>query len=158
MRGAVLAAIVTKEQPTIVLMGKQAVDDDSNQVGQFLAALVGWPQATFASRIELDGTAEPPSVSVTRETDSGSEAVSMRLPAVITADLRLNEPRYASLPAIMKARKKPIEHTSLEALDVPLERRVEIVRLELSASQRTCVRVKNVAELVHRLREEAKIV
>ena len=153
-----LAAIVAKEQPTMVLMGKQAVDDDSNQVGQFLAALMGWSQATFASRIELDGTTEPPSVSVTRETDSGSEVVGMRLPAVITADLRLNEPRYASLPAIMKARKKPIEHTSLEALDVPLERRVEIMRLESSASQRTCVRVKNVAELVHRLREEAKIV
>jgi electron transfer flavoprotein beta subunit len=140
-----LAAIVASERPHLVLMGKQAVDDDSNQVGQFLAALIGWPQATFASRIELDDATEPTNVSVTRETDSGS-------------DLRLNEPRYASLPAIIKSRKQPIEHTSLEALGVPLERRVEIVGLESSASQRTCVRVDNVAELVRRLREEAKVV
>ncbi len=153
-----LAAVVGKERPDLVLMGKQAVDDDSNQVGQFLAALVGWPQATFASGLELDDVTEPPCIRVTRETDDGTELVEMGLPAVVTADLRLNEPRYASLPSIMKARKKMIERTDPDTLGVPLERRVEIVRLESAASQRTCVLVNNVAELVYRLREEAKIV
>jgi electron transfer flavoprotein beta subunit len=150
----VLAALVGREQPDLVLMGKQAVDDDANQAGQFLAALLDWPQATFASRIELaDGTAR-----VERETDAGLETVRARLPAVITADLRLNEPRYASLPSIMKARKKPLEHIDLAVLGVTLEPRVEILRLEETTSQRTCVRVKNVEELVERLRNEAKVI
>jgi electron transfer flavoprotein beta subunit len=152
-----LVAIINKELPTMVLMGKQAIDDDANQVGQFLAALLGWPQATFASRIEFDD-AEPASVRVTRETDAGIETIRVRLPAVVTVDLQLNEPRYASLPSIMKARKKPIERTSSDELAVPLERRVEIVRLEMTAGQRTCVRVKDVTDLIGRLRHEAKVV
>jgi electron transfer flavoprotein beta subunit len=134
-------------------MGKQAVDDDSNQVGQFLAALLDWPQATFASRIEFtDGGA-----CVARETDAGLETVWVGLPAVITADLRLNEPRYASLPSLMKARKKPIERLTPDELAVPIEPRVTLLRLETASTQRICVRVKDVEELVHRLRHEAKV-
>jgi electron transfer flavoprotein beta subunit len=150
----VLAAVVGRERPDLVLMGKQAVDDDANQAGQFLAALLDWPQATFASRVELDGGG----ARVERETDAGLETVRVRLPAVITADLRLNEPRYASLPSIMKARKKPIEPLDLAALGVTPEPRVEVLRLEEAASQRTCVRVKDVEELVRRLRHEAKVI
>jgi electron transfer flavoprotein beta subunit len=149
-----LAALVGKERPDLVLMGKQAVDDDSNQAGQFLAALLDWPQATFASRIEfLDGSAR-----VARETDAGLETVRVRLPAVLTADLRLNEPRYASLPSLMKARKKPIERLGTAELGVVLEPRVEVLRIEEASAQRTCVRVKDVEELVHRLRHEAKVI
>jgi electron transfer flavoprotein beta subunit len=154
----ILAAVVRNEAPDLVLMGKQAVDDDANQAGQFLAALLGWPQATFASRIELD-TGEPPvRARVARETDAGLETIRVALPAVITTDLRLNEPRYASLPAIMKARKKPIEALALEQLGVMLEPRVEVLRLEQASAERTCVRLKTVDELVRRLREEAKVV
>jgi electron transfer flavoprotein beta subunit len=152
----VLAALVARERPDLVLMGKQAVDDDANQAGQFLAALLDWPQATFASRVEQGGGPGGP-VRVTRETDAGLETVSLRLPAVITADLRLNEPRYASLPSIMKARKKPIEHLTLADLGIALEPRVEVLGLEPVASRRTCVRVKDVEELVRRLRHEAKV-
>jgi electron transfer flavoprotein beta subunit len=153
----VLAALVRKEAPDLVLMGKQAVDDDANQAGQFLAALLDWPQATFASRIELDGAGPGAAARVTRETDAGLETVRVRLPAVITADLRLNEPRYASLPSIMKARKKPIERLGLQDLGVAPEPRVEVLRLEPVASQRSCVRVKDVEDLVGRLRHEAKV-
>jgi electron transfer flavoprotein beta subunit len=153
-----LAALVGREQPDLVLMGKQAVDDDANQAGQFLAALLHWPQATFASRLEVDGAGPGSLVRVTRETDAGLETVHVRLPAVVTADLRLNEPRYASLPAILKARKKPIERLGLQDLGVTLEPRVEVLRLEHATSKRTCVRVKNVNELVERLRQEAKVV
>jgi electron transfer flavoprotein beta subunit len=152
----VLAAVVGRETPDLILMGKQAIDDDSNQAGQFLAALLTWPQATFASSIQLDDAAK--TARVARETDAGIETVCVTLPAVITADLRLNEPRYASLPSIIKARKKPIEYLSANDLGVVLERRVEIVQLEAASSARTCVRVKDVAELVHRLRHEAKVV
>jgi electron transfer flavoprotein beta subunit len=153
----VLAAIVSRERPDLVLMGKQAVDDDSNQAGQFLAALLDWPQATFASSIELRGDGPGAVVRVTRETDAGLEIVRVRLPAVITADLRLNEPRYASLPSIMKARKKPLERLALKDLGITLEPRLEILHLEQSASKRSCVRVKGVEELVRRLRDEAKV-
>jgi electron transfer flavoprotein beta subunit len=152
-----LAALATREQPDLVLMGKQAIDDDANQSGQFLAALLGWPQATFASRIELDLGAAPAAARVSRETDSGIETVRLSLPAVITADLRLNEPRYASLPSIIKARKKTIERIGNAELHVELEPRVELLSLESAASERTCVRVKDAAELVHRLRHEAKV-
>jgi electron transfer flavoprotein beta subunit len=152
-----LASLVDRETPDLVLMGKQAVDDDANQTGQFLAALLDWPQATFASRIELVGDG-PDSARVERETDTGLETVRVRLPAVITTDLRLNEPRYASLPSIMKARKKPIERISCEDLGVALERRVAVSRLERAVSQRACVRVKDVDELVCRLRREAKVI
>jgi electron transfer flavoprotein beta subunit len=152
-----LAALVERERPDLVLMGKQAVDDDANQAGQFLAALLDWPQATFASRIEFDhGT--PGSVRVGRETDAGLETVRLSLPAVITADLRLNEPRYASLPSLMKARKKPMEYLEAKEFGVTLEPRVQILRLEEATAQRTCIRVKDVEELIHRLRHEAKII
>jgi electron transfer flavoprotein beta subunit len=154
-----LKAIAGREQPDLVLMGKQAVDDDANQVGQFLAALLDWPQATFASRIELvDAEPGKRAVRVARETDQGLETVRVRLPAVITTDLRLNEPRYASLPSIMKARKKPIERLDYQELGVGREPRIEVLRLELASSQRTCTRVKDVDELVRRLRQEAKVI
>jgi electron transfer flavoprotein beta subunit len=152
----ILAAIVGRENPDLVLMGKQAIDDDSNQVGQFLAALLNWRQATFASKIELDDVAT--TARVARETDAGIETVRVTLPAVITADLRLNEPRYASLPSIIKARKKPIEFVPIAELDLALEPRIEMLKLETASSSRTCVRVKDVAELVHRLRHEAKVI
>jgi electron transfer flavoprotein beta subunit len=153
----VLKAVVQREKPSLVLMGKQAIDDDANQAGQFLAALLDWPQATFASRIELDSLEEGCRVRVARETDAGLETVRVRLPAIITTDLRLNEPRYASLPSIMKARKKPIESLNLETLRVKLEPRVETVRLEFATSNRTCTRVKTVGELIDRLKHEAKV-
>ncbi len=131
-------------------MGKQAVDDDANQAGQFLAAILAWPQATFVSKIELaEGHAN-----VVRETDAGLESVRIKLPAVITADLRLNEPRYASLPSIMKARKKPIETVNWQELEVPLEPRVEVLAMESSETRRQCVRVNNVEELIEKLREK----
>src|SRR5262249_43406115 len=152
-----LAALVGKETPDLVLMGKQAVDDDANQAGQFLAALLDWPQAPFASRIEFD-SGGPGFVRVSRETDAGLETVSVHLPAIITADLRLNEPRYASLPSLMKARKKPIENVGMHELGVDMEPRVHILRLEEATAQRTCVRVKDVEELIHRLRHEAKVI
>src|SRR3954454_17814157 len=116
-----LAVIVRRENADFVLMGKQAIDDDSNQAGQFLAALLNWPQATFASKIELDISPARATARVDRETDAGIETVSVKLPAVITADLRLNEPRYASLPSIIKARKKPIEYMDAEELGVSIE-------------------------------------
>jgi len=154
-----LAAIVKREHPDLVLMGKQAVDDDANQAGQFLAALLDWPQATFASRIEFEKSASGKyGVRVARETDLGLETVRVHLPAVITTDLRLNEPRYASLPSIMKARKKPIERLDYQQLGATIEPRIELLRLELASSQRTCQRVKDVDELVHRLRHEAKVI
>ena len=140
-----LAAIVRREKPDLVLMGKQAVDDDSNQAGQMLAGLLDWPQATFASKIEF-------------ETDRGLETVIVRLPAVVTTDLRLNEPRYASLPALMKAKKRPIETISHRDLGVSPEPKVRIVHLEQVAIDRVCVRVADAAELVHRLRYEAKVI
>lgn len=153
-----LAAVVRRENADLVLMGKQAIDDDSNQTGQFLAALLEWPQATFASKIELEDVPVPATARIDREIDAGIETVTVKMPAVITADLRLNEPRYASLPSIIKARKKPIEFMAADELGVTLETRVELVHLEVATSQRTCVRVKDVAELVHRLRHEAKVV
>jgi electron transfer flavoprotein beta subunit len=153
----VLAAVVAREKPDLVLMGKQAVDDDANQAGQFLAALLDWPQATFASRIDFEG-GPGGAVRVTRETDAGLETLRLRRPAVITADLRLNEPRYAPLPAIMKARKKPIEQLGLADLGVTPEPRVQVLRLEPVTSRRTCVRVKDVGDLVRRLRQEAKVI
>jgi electron transfer flavoprotein beta subunit len=153
----VLAGVAQREQSNLILMGKQAIDDDFNQAGQFLAALLGWPQSTFASKIELDMSTMP-IARVARETDSGIERIRVKLPAVITADLRLNEPRYASLPSIIKARKKPIELSSADELDVTIDPKVEIVRLKVASSQRRCTRVKDVTELLHRLRHEAKVV
>jgi electron transfer flavoprotein beta subunit len=149
-----LAAVARREQPDLILMGKQATDDDSNQVGQFLAAILDWPQATFASKIELTGGR----ARVQRETGAGIETVVVPLPAVITVDLRLNEPRYASLPALIKAKKRPVERVSLAELGMAVEPRVEIVALEAPISARRCVRVGSVTELVERLRTEAKVI
>lgn len=153
-----LAAVVGRERPDLILLGKQAIDDDSNQVGQFLAAVLGWPQAAFASGIELDDDPSPTWARARRETDAGIETIRVSLPAVVTADLRLNEPRYASLPSIMKARKKPIEYVESAELGGLPEHKIKIVRLEAASSQRTCVRVKDITELVHRLHHEAKVV
>ena len=144
-----LAAVIERESPGLVLMGKQAVDDDANQTGQFLAAQLGWPQATFASQIEFvdDG------LRVHRETDLGIEVIRTTLPAVVTADLRLNEPRYASLPSILKAKKKTIDHTTAAELGITLEPRVRLLDMELINSQRNCVKVSSATELLEKLRE-----
>ena len=150
----ILAAIVQREHPDMLLMGKQAVDDDANQTGQMLAAVLGWPQATFASAIQLNGGL----ATVSRETDDGIETVRVALPAVITVDLRLNEPRYASLPSIMKARKKPIKQMTLDELDLQLEPRIEVLALETATSGRSCRRVDSTQELLTVLRDEAKVI
>jgi electron transfer flavoprotein beta subunit len=142
-----LRAVVEREQPNMMLMGKQAVDDDANQTGQFLAALLDWPQATFASRLQLHGQ----EIRVERETDHGIEAVKLPLPAVVTVDLRLNEPRYASMAGILKARKKPLDVVADGDLSVGIEPRVEVIRYRSADTQRRCERVSSVAELVERL-------
>ena len=142
-----LRAVTEREQPGLVLMGKQAVDDDANQTGQFLAALLDWPQATFASRLELNGG----EIRVERETDHGIETVRLPLPAVVTVDLRLNEPRYASMAGIMKARKKPLDVISDQVLGVAVEPRVEVTRYRSADTQRRCERVNSVDELLERL-------
>jgi len=149
----VLQAVVLREAPDLVLMGKQAVDDDSNQVGQFLAALLDWPQATFASEIEPvdDG------LRVVRETDSGNQTLRIPLPAVVTADLRLNEPRYASLPGILKSRSKPIDRLSLAELQVDQVPRIEIVALQEADARGECVMLDSAAELVRRIREDTAV-
>src|SRR3954464_14019132 len=144
-----LHAIIEREQPQLVLMGKQAVDDDANQTGQFLAALLDWPQATFASRIELKGN----ELCVDRETDHGIETVRLPLPAVVTADLRLNEPRYASMAGIMKARKKPLDVLTDRDLEITIEPRVEVIRYRSSETRRRCERVSSTDELLARLEQ-----
>ena len=145
-----LKEIVLREQPDLVLMGKQAVDDDANQTGQFLAALLDWPQATFASRVELLAGA----IRVDRETDHGIETLLLPLPAVVTTDLRLNEPRYASMAGIMKAKKKPLDVIPLAELGVALEPRVEVLRYHSSETVRRGERLRSVDELVERLRQD----
>ena len=142
-----LRAVVEREQPQLVLMGKQAVDDDANQTGQFLAALLDWPQATFASRLELDGG----EIIVDRETDHGIETIRLPLPAVVTADLRLNEPRYASMAGIMKARKKPLDVLTDRDLGIAIEPRVEVLRYRSAETRRRCERVSSIDELIERL-------
>ena len=149
----ILKAVVENEKPDMVFLGKQAIDDDSNQTGQMLAALLGWGQATFASKIELkDGEAV-----VTREVDGGLQTVAVKLPAVMTADLRLNEPRYASLPNIMRARKKPIEQKTLAELGVTNKQRLKILKVEEPQTRKAGVKVKNVAELVEKLKQDAGV-
>ncbi len=149
-----LAAIVRREGPELVVMGKQAIDDDMNATGQMLAALLGWPQGTFASKLEIaDGTA-----TVTREVDGGLETVALSLPAVVTADLRLNEPRYASLPNIMKARKKPIETINPANLGVDPAPRLTTLKVAEPATRKAGQKVGSVAELVAKLRNEAKVI
>jgi electron transfer flavoprotein beta subunit len=146
-----LQAVVARETPSLVLMGKQAVDDDANQAGQFLAALLDWPQATFASQVNfVDGQLQ-----VEREIDTGLETVRVALPAVVTTDLRLNEPRYASLTSILKARKQTIPQLTLAELGTELEPRVEIRQLETTAATRSCEFVRTAAELANCLREQA---
>lgn len=144
-----LKAIIATEKPDLVIMGKQAIDDDCNQTGQMLAALLGWPQATFASKVVVEGTG----LEVTREIDGGLQTLSLPLPAIVTTDLRLNEPRYASLPNIMKAKKKPLDETTPDALGVDITPRLDILKTSEPAPRKGGVKVANVAELVSRLRE-----
>lgn len=149
-----LKAVVAKESPDLVILGKQAIDDDSNQTGQALAALLGWGQGTFASKVApADGK-----VSVTREIDGGLETVELKLPAVVTTDLRLNEPRYASLPNIMKAKKKPIETVAPDALGVDITPRLTTLKVTEPAKRKGGVKVASVEELVAKLRDEARVI
>ena len=149
-----LKALVEKESPELVILGKQAIDDDSNQTGQKLAALLGWAQGTFASKIDLqNGKAE-----ITREVDSGLEIMEVNLPAIVTVDLRLNEPRYASLPNIMKAKKKPIEQLIAKDLGVDISNRIQQLKVEEPPKRKGGVKVANVAELVSKLKNEAKVI
>ena len=152
----VLAAVYQREKPDFVLMGKQAIDDDSNQAGQMLAALLGVGQATFVSKLEL--VESNSKAKCARETDAGIENLTVKLPAVITTDLRLNEPRYVSLPGIMKAKKKPLEEIELSALGVNAVSRTKVLKLETPPKRKAGVRVKTVDELVDRLKNEAKVV
>ncbi|WP_025139082.1 electron transfer flavoprotein subunit beta/FixA family protein [Achromobacter sp. DH1f] len=149
-----LRAVVAAEQPALVILGKQAIDDDACQTGQMLAALLGWPQATQASAIQIeDGRAR-----ITREVDGGLEVVDLALPAVFTADLRLNEPRYVTLPNIMKAKKKPVDVTSPDALGVDPASRLETLRVESPAARAPGIKVADVAALVDKLKHEAKVI
>jgi electron transfer flavoprotein beta subunit len=148
-----LKALVDKEQPRLVILGKQAIDDDANQTGQMLAALLDWPQATFASKVDIAGE----SISVKREVDGGLETIAMKLPAIVTTDLRLNEPRYATLPNIMKAKKKPLEATNPAALGVDVTPRLTTLRVVDPPKRKGGGKVADVAELVNKLRSEAKV-
>jgi len=149
-----LKALVEKESPDLVIMGKQSIDGDNNQTGQMLGALTGMPQGTFASEVAVaDGK-----VSVTREIDGGLQTVSLNLPAIVTTDLRLNEPRYASLPNIMKAKKKPLDTTTPEELGVDVAPRVTTLKVEPPAERQAGIKVADVAELVDKLKNEAKVV
>ena len=149
-----LAAIAGREQPGLMILGKQAIDDDMNATGQMLAALLGWPQGTFASKLTIEGDG----ITVTREVDGGLETVALRMPAIITTDLRLNEPRYASLPNIMKARKKPIETLKPADLGVDPTPRLQLVNVVEPAKRKAGVKVASVAELVAKLKTEAKVI
>ncbi|MGH6929172.1 MAG: electron transfer flavoprotein subunit beta/FixA family protein [Dongiaceae bacterium] len=149
-----LRAIGQKENPQLMILGKQAIDDDCNQTGQMLAGLLGWPQATFASKLQ----AEDGGFTVTREVDAGLEVIKLKSPALITTDLRLNEPRYASLPNIMKAKKKPIEAQTPDALGVDVTPRVKTLKVVEPPKRKAGVKVKSVAELVDKLRNEAKVI
>jgi len=148
-----LKALTEAEAPGLVLLGKQAIDDDSNQTGQMLAALLGWPQATFASKLALAGDR----IEVQREVDHGLQTLSLALPAIVTTDLRLNEPRYASLPNIMKAKKKPLSERPADSFGLDLAPRLEVLRTEEPAARQAGVRVSSVQELVARLRDEARV-
>jgi electron transfer flavoprotein beta subunit len=149
-----LHAVVKKESPGLVIVGKQAIDDDANQTGQMLAALLDWPQAAFASAVQVSGG----SATVTREIDGGLETVEMKLPAVITTDLRLNTPRYATLPNIMKAKKKPLETLKPADLGVDVAPRLKTLKVVEPGKRKAGVMVKDVAELVDKLRNEAKVI
>jgi electron transfer flavoprotein beta subunit len=149
-----LKAIIEKEQPKLVIVGKQAIDDDSNQTGQMLAALLNWPQSAFTSKITVNGDA----AEMTREIDGGLEKLAIKLPAVVTTDLRLNEPRYVTLPNIMKAKKKPLEVIKPEALGVDITSRLKILRVDEPPKRNAGVKVADVAELVAKLKNEARVI
>ena len=150
----ILQKIVDKEKPDLVFMGKQAIDDDCNQTGQMLAALLNWPQATFVSKIEIKDNF----LEVVREVDEGLETIEVNVPAVVTCDLRLNEPRYASLPNIMKAKKKPIEQLNASDLGVDIKPRIQQIKVEEPPKRKSGIKVANVAELVQKLKNEAKVI
>ena len=150
----ILKKIVEKEKPDMVFLGKQAIDDDCNQTGQMLAAMLNWPQSTFSSKITL----KDKSLEVVREIDEGLETIEVNLPAVVTCDLRLNEPRYASLPNIMKAKKKPIEQIVAKDLGVDITNRVHQIKVEEPPKRKAGIKVSNVAELVSKLKNEAKVI
>ena len=149
-----LKSIVEREKPSLVILGKQAIDDDSNQTGQMLAALLHWPQATFASKLKISGER----AEVTREVDGGLETISIKLPAVVTTDLRLNEPRYVTLPNIMKAKKKPLEVLKPDALGVDITPRLKTLKVEEPAKRSAGVKVADVKELVAKLKNEARVI
>ena len=150
----ILKAVVEKENPDLVFMGKQAIDDDCNQTGQMLAALLNWPQATFASKIDVKNQ----SLQVTREVDEGLETIEVNVPAIVTCDLRLNEPRYASLPNIMKAKKKPLDQMSASDLGIDTKPRIEQIKVEEPPKRKAGIKVSSVAELVNKLKNEAKVI
>ena len=150
----ILKKIVEKENPDLVFMGKQAIDDDCNQTGQMLGALLNWPQATFASKIEI----KDKSLEVIREIDEGLETIEVNIPSIVTCDLRLNEPRYASLPNIMKAKKKPLEILNVSDLGVDTTPRVQQIKIEEPPKRKAGIKVANVAELVNKLKNEAKVI
>jgi len=150
----ILQKIVDKEKPDLVFMGKQAIDDDCNQTGQMLAALLNWPQATFASKIGIKDKV----LEVVREVDEGLETIEVIIPAIVTCDLRLNEPRYASLPNIMKAKKKPIEQLNASDLGVDIKSRIEQIKVDEPPKRKAGIKVANVAELVQKLKNEAKVI
>src|SRR5512134_2381058 len=149
-----LAAVVAREAPSLVILGKQAIDDDANQVGQMLAALLDWPQATFASKVDIAGG----TLTVKREVDGGLESVEMPLPAVVTADLRLNEPRYATLPNIMKAKKKPLDTLKPDALGVDVKPRLATLKVVEPPKRKAGIKVPDAKALVDKLRNEAKVI
>ena len=149
-----LAALVEREQPGLVIVGKQAIDDDSNQTGQMFAALMDWPQATFASEVNIDGD----KMKVTREVDGGLESIEVGLPALITTDLRLNEPRYAKLPNIMKAKKKPLDTLTPAELEVDIAPRLKVVKVEEPEQRKAGEIVGSVADLVDKLKNDAKVI
>ena len=149
----ILKAVAEAEKPGLIIMGKQAIDDDCNQTGQMLAALLGWPQGTFASKVTLDGEA----LMVTREVDGGLQTVKLKVPAIVTTDLRLNEPRYASLPNIMKAKKKPIEEKTAADYGIDVKARLEVIKTAEPPVRKAGVKVNSVAELVEKLKEAGAV-
>jgi len=150
----ILKEIIKKNNPDLVLMGKQAIDDDSNQTGQMLAALLGWPQGTFASKLEINGK----KINVTREIDGGLETLGMELPVIITTDLRLNEPRYASLPNIMKAKQKPIEKITPGDLNIEIKQRLKTLKVTEPPKKEAGIKVDSVQELISKLHEKEKVI
>jgi len=150
----ILKKVVEKEKPDLVFLGKQAIDDDCNQTGQMLAAMLSWPQGTFASKVEHKDKI----IEVTREVDEGLETIQINLPAIITCDLRLNEPRFASLPNIMKAKKKPIEQLNAKDFNVDISNRIQQLKVEEPPKRKSGIKVASVAELVSKLKNEAKVI